>query len=110
MDTNYCLPDENPESNSKSELCDDDDGEGMESSFLQLRTIRVRSEDDILLHQSISPALLSLPSLLLERGLAISRRHGFTGNMTPLLKVRKRQTSTQALDVMHTVVANGTRW
>merc|ERR1712194_781702 len=69
---NDCLSEENPENSAENGFVD----EGTDSSFVQLQS-RARSEDDILIHQPVSQAFLSLPSLL-EQGLKVSRKYGFT--------------------------------
>ena len=96
---------ENPE-NSKSGLVDEEGDEAL--PFLQLQS-RIRSEDDIFLSPCVSPALSTLPSLL-EQGLDISRKHGFTKDITPLLQLRTNSVAQHALGIMHSVLANCDLW
>ena len=93
-------PEENSD-NSKSGL---NEHEETMSSFLQLQT-RIRSEDDILLNSYVSPTFLSLPSLL-EQGLDVARKHGFTKDLSPLLQLRRSHVATNSLGIMHSVLAS----
>lgn len=87
--------------NSKSGLNDDE--ESM-SSFIQLQT-RIRSEDDIVLNSYVSQTFLSLPSLL-EQGLDVARKHGFTKDLSHLLQLRRSHVATYSLGIMHSVLAS----
>ena len=106
LDNNNVLPEEIPSEDSKSVLNDDEDTLPF---FQSLQTTRVRSEDDLYLNPNVSATMSSLPSLL-EQGLDVARKHGFTKDMSPLLQLRKSQLATTSLGIMHTTVANCKRW
>jgi len=105
LDNSNCLSEDDPD-DSKSELDDEDETDS--SSFVQLRT-RVRSEDDVFINACTSTAILLLPSLL-EQGHGVSWKSSFTRDRTPLLQSRKNRRATNALGIMHTVLANCDIW
>lgn len=107
MDDTNCLLSEENTDNSKSGFVDEEGD--TDSTFLQIQTTRVRSEDDILLTPQVSPALLLLPSLL-EQGLDIALEYGFTMDVMPLLHLRRRQLAKTALGIMHTALTNCDLW
>ena len=107
LDNNNVLPEESPSEDSNSGLNDED--EEILPFFQSLQTTRARSEDDLYLNPNVSATMSSLPSLL-EQGLDVARKHGFTKDMSPLLQLRKSQLATTSLGIMHTTVANCKRW
>ena len=106
LDNNNVLPEENSSDDSKSGLNDED--EETLPFFQQLQTTRVCSEDDLYLNPNVS-AMSTLPSLL-EQGLDVARKHGFTKDMSPLLHLRRSHLATTSLGIMHTTVAICKRW
>ncbi|KAL7552235.1 hypothetical protein ACHAWF_015467 [Thalassiosira exigua] len=105
LDVDICSPEEDSENSKGEEFGDEEDAE---FTFLRQR-MRVRSEDDFLLGPSTPPAFSLLPSLL-EHGIGIARKHGFTKQQTPLVQSRKNQVATSALEFMHDVLANCDWW
>lgn len=105
LDNNNVLPEENPSDDSKS----GDDDEETQPFFQSLQTTRVCSEDDLYLNPNMSATMSSLPSLL-EQGLDVARKYGFTKDMSPLLHLRRSHLATTSLGIMHTTVANCKRW
>jgi len=107
LDNNNVLPEEIPSEDSKSVL--NDEAEEILPFFQSLQTTRVVSEDDLYLNPNVSATMSSLPSLL-EQGLDVARKHGFTKDMSPLLHLRRSHLATTSLGIMHTTVANCKRW
>ena len=78
------------------------------SLFIEVPS-RLRSEDDLLLSQMVSPAFLLLPSLL-EQGFSSASENGFAMDMSPLLHLRRNQVATTGLGVMNEAFTQGDRW